>query len=128
LPFNPDNDGHNMIPMEAIMAKINGIENMSIAELQMELNRGGKFVLYQWALSILILSFRRSSPVYFIRAGEDAVVKGVPYTVLSLLLGWWGFPWGPIFTIQALSTNLSGGKDVTSEILSAFGLMRYGRG
>jgi hypothetical protein len=24
---------------------------------------------------------------------------------LSLLLGWWGIPWGPIYTIRALAIN-----------------------
>lgn len=25
--------------------------------------------------------------------------------IISLLLGWWGFPWGPIKTIQSIFTN-----------------------
>jgi ATP-dependent phosphoenolpyruvate carboxykinase len=33
------------------------------------------------------------------------------------LLGWWGIPWGPIYTIAAVVTNIRGGKDVTAEIL-----------
>ena len=46
----------------------------------------------------------------------NAIAKGLPWTGLSLLAGWWGIPWGPIWTIQALVTNLRGGKDVTAEI------------
>jgi hypothetical protein len=31
-------------------------------------------------------------------------------------MGWWGFPWGPIFSIQSLVVNLKGGKDLTAAI------------
>ena len=50
---------------------------------------------------------------------ESAVVKGLPYTLLSLVAGWWGIPWGPIFTIGALYNNLKGGKDVTIKQMTA---------
>jgi hypothetical protein len=75
-------------------------------------------VFFQYCVSILILTFRRPSDVFFVRSGENAVVKGLPYTLLTLLVGWWGIPWGPIYTIGSLVTNLGGGKDVTEEILA----------
>ena len=34
---------------------------------------------------------------------------------MSALLGWWGFPWGFIYTPAVLVTNLKGGRDVTSK-------------
>jgi hypothetical protein len=37
------------------------------------------------------------------------VIAGVPYTLLTLLLGWWGLPYGPIYTLQALAKNNEGG-------------------
>jgi len=96
--------------------KIVGAENMSEDQLRFEIHRGAKLVYYQYAISILVMSFRRASRVYFIPAGENAIAKGLPWTGLSLLAGWWGVPWGPIWTIQALVTNFRGGKDVTAEI------------
>jgi hypothetical protein len=50
------------------------------------------------------------------------VAKGLPFSLISLVAGWWGIPWGPIWTLTTLATNLSGGKDVTREILAAAGL------
>jgi hypothetical protein len=91
---------------------------MTLADLNLELQKGGKFVVYMYCISVILLTFKRSSDVYFIRAGENAWVKGLGYTLLSLVAGWWGIPWGPVFTIQALWTNLSGGKDVTQEIVA----------
>lgn len=99
--------------------QINGIEGMSPAQLQRELERGGKFVIFQYCISIVVLTFRRPSTIYFVRGHESAAGKGLPFTLLSLVLGWWGIPWGPIYTIGSLVTNLSGGKDVTAEVVAA---------
>jgi len=33
------------------------------------------------------------------------------------VLGWWGIPWGPIWTISTIVTNLRGGRDVTNEVV-----------
>src|SRR5947209_3774218 len=96
--------------------KILGIENLSTSELNLELQRGGKFVVYQYCVSIIVMTFRRSSDICFIKPGESAVTRGLPWTLLTLVAGWWGIPWGPVFSIQALITNLKGGKDVTSQV------------
>jgi hypothetical protein len=102
------------------MTKVVGLEDIkSSGELQQELQQGGKFVMYQYCISILILTFKRSSRIYFIRHEENAVVKGLPFTLLTLLLGWWGIPWGPIYTIQSVWVNFQGGKDVTKEVLAS---------
>lgn len=99
--------------------KILGIEGKSPAELQFEIQRGAKLVCYQYCVSILVMTFRRSSDLYFIPAGQSAVAKGLPWTLLSLVAGWWGIPWGPIFTIQSLVVNFQGGKDLTKDISAA---------
>jgi hypothetical protein len=95
--------------------KILGIEGVSTDQLRFEIQRGAKLVCYQYCISIVVMTFRRSSDVYFIPAGESAVSKGLPWTLLSLVAGWWGIPWGPIFTVQSLVTNLKGGKDLTAD-------------
>ena len=102
------------------MAKIVGLEAIkSGGELQQEIQQGGKFVMYQYCISLLVITFKRGSNVYFIRDEENALVKGLPFTLLSLVLGWWGIPWGPIYTVQSLWVNFKGGRDVTAEVLSS---------
>ncbi len=101
------------------MAKINGLENMTMGQLQQEIQQGGKFVLFQYCISLLVITFKRSSDIYFIRHGESAVGKGLPFTLLSLVLGWWGIPWGPIYTVQSVWVNFGGGKDVTNEVFAS---------
>lgn len=96
--------------------KINGAEGMSPDQLRFEIQRGAKLVFFQYAVSLLVVSLRRSSGIYFIPAGESAIGKSLPWSLISLVAGWWGIPWGPIWTIQSLATNFKGGKDVTAEI------------
>ncbi|NOX58136.1 MAG: hypothetical protein GXP29_04670, partial [Planctomycetes bacterium] len=38
-------------------------------------------------------------------------------TLLSLTCGWWGIPWGPIFTIRALGSNIGGGQMESVRVL-----------
>ena len=98
---------------------IKGLEGLSVEVVNIELKLGGKFVVYQYCVSIVIMTFRRPTDVYFVKADESAIFKGLPFVLLSLVMGWWGFPWGPIYTIGSLITNLSGGKDVTDSVISA---------
>lgn len=41
------------------------------------------------------------------------------------LLGWWGFPWGPIYTIEALFTNFLGGIQPRENNADMFALLAY---
>jgi hypothetical protein len=96
---------------------IRGIEGMTAEQVKFEVQRGGRFVVYHYCISIVVMTFRRGSDVYFVRADESRVNKGMPWTLLTLVAGWWGIPFGPIFTITSLVTNLKGGKDVTGSII-----------
>jgi hypothetical protein len=109
------------------MTKIIGLEDIHTGpHLQQEINAGGRFVIYSYVISILIMTFRRNSNIYFIRADESRITRGLVFSLLSFLLGWWGVPWGFIYTPIALWTNFQGGKDVTAEVLLA--LQRSGVG
>jgi hypothetical protein len=99
--------------------KIVGTEGLTNAQIQEELQRGARFVMYQYCISVIVLSFRRSSDIHFIRAGHGSVSRGLGFSFLSLLLGWWGIPWGPIWTIQSLWVNFGGGRDVTNQVVAA---------
>ena len=99
--------------------KILGLDGMGSQQLEFEIQQGGKFVIYQYCISILIMTFKRSSDIYFLRAGESSISKGLSFSAISFFIGWWGFPWGPIYTISTLVTNFKGGKDVTQEVVSS---------
>lgn len=103
------------------MSNIHGVEGLSVGEVQDQVRQGGKFVVYGYCMSFLVITLRRSSEIQFVRAGESPAVKGLKYTLLSLLLGWWGFPWGFIYTPAVVIQNLAGGKDVTADVMNVLG-------
>lgn len=78
-------------------------------------------VFYEYCISLIFLSLRRPSALKRLRRGQRGWIKGLPYTILSLLLGWWCLPWGLIYTPLTLWTNLSGGRRITEEELRRYG-------
>ncbi|HEY2839273.1 MAG TPA: hypothetical protein VGJ26_09000 [Pirellulales bacterium] len=102
--------------------KIVGIDGMTPQQLQTELEHGARFVIYKYCVSIFIMTFQRPSDIRFVRAGESAVGKGLGYTLISLFCGWWGIPWGPIYTIGSVASNFRGGVDVTKEVVASLQL------
>ena len=99
--------------------KIQGIEGMSYDQLDDEVGRGGKFVIYIWVISLLVLTFKRTTDIHYIPPGHSRRTKGILPTLLSCVVGWWGIPWGFIYTIEAIFTNLGGGKDVTDDVMDS---------
>jgi hypothetical protein len=104
------------------MAQIHGIAGMSPQEISFEVNRGGRFVVYRYCFSAIVLTVMQGTNIYFIRSGESRISRGLPWTLLTLLVGWWGIPWGPIRTVHSLWTNFNGGLDVTASVAGAMGL------
>lgn len=104
------------------MAKFSGIDGMSREEIAFELQRGGKFVQFQFCVSALVITFKRGTDIYLVRAGESPAAKGLGWTILTFVAGWWGIPWGPIYTVQSLWVNLRGGHDLTAEVANTMQL------
>jgi hypothetical protein len=101
---------------------IRGLEKWDAEELRHELARGGRLVFFEFCVSLGVATLRCPSEVHLLRFGERGLVRGLPYSVLSLLFGWWGLPWGLIYTPLTLWTNLSGGRDVTAELRERLGV------
>jgi tetratricopeptide (TPR) repeat protein len=60
-----------------------------------------------------------------IRCSRCRALDSLKWSCLSLLVGWWGFPWGPIYTIQALFANAPGGTQIKSENAALLRLVAY---
>jgi hypothetical protein len=99
--------------------KIVGTDGMTPEQVGWEVQRGGKFVFFQYCISLLVVTFKRPSSIYLIKSGESSLKQRLSFTLISLVFGWWGFPWGPIWTLSTIAQNLAGGKDVTKEILAS---------
>jgi len=97
---------------------IRGIENLTLPEIEREIESGGRFVYYEYCISLIVVSTRRPSAIYFLRGNDWGLLRGLPYCVLSFCLGWWGLLWGVIWTPLTLFNNLCGGCDATPEVLT----------
>jgi hypothetical protein len=95
---------------------IQGLDGMTMQQLNDAIVRGGRFVVYYYTVSLLVVTMRNPSEIHFLHAHENGLGRGLKYSLLSLIFGWWGFPWGPIYTIGSIATNFNGGKDVTQEV------------
>ncbi|MPT36647.1 MAG: hypothetical protein E2604_16555 [Flavobacterium sp.] len=98
--------------------QIKNIEGLKVSQIRALVDRGAKFVIFPYTVSIVLMTFKRSSSIYFINPNESTFKYSYKHVLVNGTFGWWGFPWGPIYTIQSLYHQLSGGKEVTKEIMS----------
>ena len=92
---------------------------MSPGEVLFEVELGARFVVFDYVVSVLIVAYLRRSPAYFLRPGQSALPRGLPYALLSFFLGWWNFPWGLIRTHQRIYETLLGGRDITQRVVES---------
>jgi hypothetical protein len=97
---------------------LNGAEGMSEEQLLAEIDRGARIVVFEYCVSLLVVSFKRPSAPYLFRPGEGRIVKALPWILITFLFGWWGIPWGFIYTPWVLILNFGGGRDVTAEVMA----------
>lgn len=95
--------------------EMNELGKWTYGQLDEDIAKGGKFVYFTFTISIFIMTFKRPSKVYYIPSSGSAIAEGWPFLLCSLLLGWWGIPWGPIYTIGSIYTAFVG-EDVTKEV------------
>jgi len=98
-----------------------GIDGMRDEEIEFHINHGARFIVFEYCVSIIILTFKRPSSIYFVRDEEGIFGRAIFYSLISLLFGLWGIPWGPLHTCRTIITNFRGGLDVTSNFLAAAG-------
>ena len=80
---------------------------------------GKRYVIYPYVASLLILTFRRSiGSVRVVETGNWPMGPLFGAATITTLFGWWGFPWGIIWSPVALYNHWRGGHDATKDILS----------
>lgn len=66
-----------------------------------------EMVAYTYVISILVMTFRRSTRYYFKEAEKGkAIIAKILCILCNLTVGWWGIPWGPIWTIKETFCDL----------------------
>lgn len=107
--------------------EIKNTEGLSPEIIRAEVKNGGKFLQFDYTISIVVMTFK-STGIYFIRHDQSHWKHSWPYTLCSLVIGWWGIPWGFIYTPMSLFTNLKGGRDRDSRAAALCGQQREPRG
>lgn len=97
---------------------IKNIDGLSVSQIRELVNQGAKFVVFPYTISIIVMTFKRSSAIFFVRPGENTIKYSYPFVIINFLFGWWGLPWGPVYTLGGIYRHITGGKDLTQEVLS----------
>ena len=65
-----------------------------------------QFYQYKYVVSLGLITFSVTTP-YFLPTAANSYLRFAAwhYNLLTLVFGWWCFPWGPPYTLQALLYN-----------------------
>src|SRR6267143_1333884 len=86
--------------------KIAGIDDLTLQEIDATLERGGRFVFYEYCISLPFLTFRRPTSIRLLVPGDRGVVRGLPFALLTLLFAWWGVACGLLYGVAVIFANL----------------------
>ncbi|WP_281234601.1 hypothetical protein [Flavobacterium gelatinilyticum] len=94
--------------------KTNNTEGLSLFEINMLIQQGGKFVMFPY-LSELLKKIKTSN-IYFVRPDEKTFKYALKHFLMNLKLSFRS-PYGPFYIIKSLYFFIKGGKDYTFSIL-----------
>jgi hypothetical protein len=87
-------------------------------ELRTRIASGARLIRFEFCFSLVLFTIRRQSPLYLTESWQSRYLRGLSYSLLAILLGPWGVPWGLIYTPWAIWVNLTGGVDETDVVLT----------
>jgi hypothetical protein len=93
-----------------------------------------RYIIFWYVISLIFVTSSRTMQGVFCPscAQKKAIQKkAIQASAITWLLGWWGFPWGPIWTIRALYRNLLNGTqppDASAQILGRQALFFWEKG
>ena len=80
---------------------------------------GHRYITVPYVFSVVVMSFRRSmGGVHTVKTGDWPISPLIGASCITLFLGWWGIPWGFIWSWLTLVYLWRGGRDATKEILT----------
>ncbi|MCC9063981.1 hypothetical protein [Flavobacterium piscisymbiosum] len=97
--------------------KTNNTEGLTMFEINVLIQQGGRFVIFPNTISKLVKKFKCSN-IYFIRPEEKTFKYALKHFFVNLAVSWRAFPLAPIYVVTSLYYLIKGGKDYTQTILS----------
>ena len=107
-------------PSDPKLFPLTGSRALFPGEVRSRVAAGARLVRFEYCLSLLLFTLRCQSPIYLTESWQERYLRGLGYSILALLLGIWGVPWGLIWTPWAVWVNLTGGVDETDATLAGF--------
>jgi hypothetical protein len=108
-------------PRDSELVALGGSRPLFPDEIRTRVAAGARLVRFEFCISLLLFTVRRQSPVYITESWQERYLRGLGYSLIALLLGPWGVPWGLIWTPWAVWVNLTGGVDETDAVLAWLG-------
>jgi len=59
--------------------QIKNINGLSVQQVRDMVYQGGKFVIFPYTVSAVVMTFKRSSDIYFIKPGESSAKHGIGF-------------------------------------------------
>ncbi len=85
-----------------------------------EVMAGRRFVTYPYVVSLLVMSFNRNmGGVRVVSRDQWPMLPLFSATFITTFFGWWGFPWGIIWSPLSLFHLWRGGRDSTLDVLAS---------
>jgi hypothetical protein len=97
---------------------LSGTRPLFPCEIRTRIEAGARLVRFEFCISLLIVTIRRQSPLYLTDSWQNRYLRGLGYSILAMLLGPWGVPWGLLWTPWSIWVNITGGVDETEETLA----------
>ncbi|MDE6762676.1 MAG: hypothetical protein K2J73_03230 [Oscillospiraceae bacterium] len=85
------------------------------------INTETQLVRYRYCFSYFIATSTRSSGLYIVRS-RAALTGRIISILITLTVGWWGIPWGPIMTVKCIYSDTAKNGDPADTV---GGILRY---
>ncbi len=82
-----------------------------------------RIIIFLWVISIFFVTVKRGHGGIF--CSRCRIKYSILFNLEVFLFGWWGFPWGPIYTLEALFKNLIGGIQPPENNASLLAILAY---
>jgi hypothetical protein len=103
------------------LLQLRGTRPLFGEELRTRILDGARCVRFEFCFSFVFVTIRQQSPVYLTHSWQERYLRGLWFSVISLLFGLWGVPWGLLWVPWAVWVNTTGGVDCTDEVLAWLG-------
>jgi hypothetical protein len=103
--------------MKAATFKLEVPDEMTFEQLVSSCEKGSKLVAYLFLIPRPIFPpIQRVSKIFLVNPDEHTT-HSIKYNLINLIWGWWGLPFGPVFTYTAIKQNRTG-IDFTEDVLA----------